>query len=188
MTTSRTAIWVILVLLSIGCSSRPNSGMGATAGGSARSGSPAIPTAIPSARAIIPDPAADRDAAADGYRRFWAVAYTLDAHPVAEWSTRLGAVATNPLLPKLLNALTAQHASGIREYGRVLPRLVTVETHGDIATIFDCQDASGAGEAYADTGLPKTVGDARTPIAASMRRGPDGHWRVSTAKQVDSSC
>ena len=123
-----------------------------------------------------------------GYRRFWTVAYTLDAYPPAEWSGRLSAVATEPLLPRLLSGLEAQHASGVREYGRVLPRLRTVEVRGDVATIFDCQDASGAGEAAVDTGLPKTVGDARTPIAASMRRGPDGRWRVSHAAQLDSTC
>ena len=158
--------------------------MGAAVAGSTNPGSP--PT--PSAAATITDLADDRDAASDGYRRFWVVAYTLDAHPVTEWSSRLGTVATEPLLPKLLDALRAQRASGIREYGRVLPRLVTVEIQGDVATIFDCQDASGAGEAQTDTGLPKTVGNARTPIAASMRRGPDGEWRVSEAKELDRSC
>jgi hypothetical protein len=36
--------------------------------------------------------------------------------------------------------------------------------------------------------MPKTVGRARTPIAASLRRDADGQWRVSEAKELDSTC
>lgn len=148
-------------------------------------------TIIPSMGTIVPsggDAAEERDNATDAYLHFWSVAYALDAYPVAEWPRRLGAVTTDPLFPRLLDALRAQHASGIREYGQVSPRLQTVEVHGDLATVLDCQDASGAGEAYADTGTPKTAGHARTPIAASLRRSPDGRWKVSTAKELDSTC
>lgn len=180
------AISPLIVFAAVaGCSGQPNSGIGAAVGGgSSISPPPTMATLIPQ----VTDMAADRDAAADAYRRFWVVAYTLDSHPVGEWSGRLGSVATDPLLPRLLEALKAQHVSGIREYGQVRPRPVTVEVDGGIVTILDCQDASGAGEAYAETGMPKTVGRPRTPIAASLRLGADGRWRVSQAKELDSTC
>lgn len=155
---------------------------GALGGGS--SISPTMGTMIPTEGGARED----RDSATDAYLRFWSVAYSLDAHPVIEWRSRLAAVTTDPLLPQLLSALQAQHTSGIREYGQVRPQPVTVEVHGDLATVVDCQDASGAGEAYADSGMPKTVGRARTPIAASLRRDADGQWRVSEAKELDSTC
>jgi hypothetical protein len=165
---------------------QPDPDTGAAVGGGSRISPP--PTTPIASTSPATDTSADRDAAADAYHRFWVVAYTLDSHPVAEWSIRLSAVAAEPLLPQLLDALKTQHASGVREYGQVQPHPVTVEVRGGVATIFDCQDASGAGEAYADSGLPKTVGQARTSIAASLRRGSDGRWRVSEAKQLDSAC
>ena len=181
--TSAAAISSLIAFAALaGCSAQPDAGLGAAAGGRNGTSSPTASTSPAT------DTAADRDAAADAYQRFWVVAYSLDAHPVAEWSERLGSVATEPLLPRLLDALKAQRASGIREYGEVRPRPVTVEVRAGVATILDCQDASGAGEAYAETGMPKTVGRPRTPIAASLRLGADGRWRVSQAKELDSTC
>ena len=126
MTTRANAAAAILVLFAGGCSAQQDAGMGAGAGGRAGlSPTPATPVPTP-----VADVAANRDAVADAYRRFWVVAYTLDSRPVTEWPTRLAAVATEPLLPKLLHALKAQHASGIREYGQVRPRPVTVAPVG----------------------------------------------------------
>jgi hypothetical protein len=145
-------------------------------------------TSTTSASPAMEPASGDRGAVEDAYRAFWVVAHTLDDHPVGEWPRRLGAVTTEPLYPSLLRALVRQHESGIREYGRVRPHPMTVEVRGSVATVVDCQDASGAGEADTDTGLPRTAGESRTPIAASLRRGADGRWRVSEARQLDTTC
>jgi hypothetical protein len=144
-----------------------------------------MPATVP---APVPATASDRVAVATAYARFWATVYGLDDRPLDRWPALLAAVSTEPLLPRLLDGMRGQRQSGIREYGTVTTRPVTVAVHGAVATLLDCQDASGAGEAYLDSGLPTTVGQARTPIAAALRRGRDGRWRVSEARQLDTTC
>ena len=136
----------------------------------------------------VPPPLLDRAAVAAAYRRFWQTVYDLDNHPPHEWAGRLAAVTATPLLPRLLVGMRAQHESGVRQYGTVRTQPVTIEIHSDTATLLDCQDASGAGEARLDTGLPITVGQSRTPFAATLARGADGRWRVSDARQIDDTC
>jgi hypothetical protein len=130
----------------------------------------------------------DHAAVAAAYQRFWSTVYDLDDQPLDQWAGMLAAVTTTPLFPRLLAGMQAQHESGIREYGTVRTHPVTIQVHGDTATLLDCQDASGAGEAHIDTGLPTTVGQSRTPFAAALRRGTDRRWRVADAQQLDDTC
>lgn len=177
----RTGWVVVLGVLLVGCGPAP-----ATA--PASEPAPASSWLPPAARAGPPPPATERAAVAAAYGRFWSTVYGLDDQPLDRWPALLAAVTADPLLPKLLKGMRAQRSSGVREYGSVVPRPVTVDVRGDVASLLDCQDASGAGEAYVDSGLPKTVGQARMPFAAALRRGADGRWRVSEARQLDGGC
>jgi hypothetical protein len=110
----------------------------------------------------------------DAYRRFWAVASTVDSQPQPRWRTVLAAVAAEPLLSRLLSGLEAQKAAGDRQYGVVVTRPVVVRIEADQTSIVDCQDASKSGLLDTTTELPTTVGSARTPVAATMQHGADG--------------
>jgi len=122
------------------------------------------------------------------YRRFWTVIATLDTLPTPQWRAVLSTVATDPLLTRVHDGIEANYKAGIREYGVVHPRPSVVSMGGGRASVLDCQDASMSGEIDTDTGLPKTVGNARTPVAATLVRGPDGTWRLSEARYLDGSC
>jgi len=147
---------------------------------------PAPPVVGPAAAAD--GNAGDRAAVAGAYRRFWAVASTVDSQPRPVWRARLAAVAAEPLLSRMLSGFDAQTAAGSRQYGTVVTHPVVVRSDAARASIVDCQDASGSGLLDTATGLPSTVGSARTPVAATLLRGPTGGWRVSEARYLDGSC
>jgi hypothetical protein len=148
------------------------------------------PAAPPSQSAPRYDTTGPVDAAAveSSYLRFWAVASTVDGMPVSRWRAALSAVATQPLLNRVYTGLQAQYAAGIRQYGVVVPRPTVVGLRNGRATVLDCQDASKSGEIDVDTGLPRTVGSARTHVAATLIRCADGRWRVSDARYLDEPC
>ncbi len=133
-------------------------------------------------------PPAERAVIEAAYRRFWTVTATLDTLPMARWRAALSTVATQPLLSRVYNGIETNYEAGIREYGVVHPRPAVVSVGGGRASVLDCQDASMAGEIDTDTGLPKTVGHARTPVAATLVRGPDSTWRLSDARYLDGPC
>jgi hypothetical protein len=122
------------------------------------------------------------------YRRFWTVIATLDTLPPPQWRALLSTVATDPLLTRVYDGIEANYEAGIREYGVVHPRPTVVSAGGGRASVLDCQDASMSGEIDTDTGMPTTVGSARTPVAATLVHGPDGTWRLSEARYLDGSC
>jgi hypothetical protein len=131
----------------------------------------------------------DRAAIEAAYQRFWNVGQRLaSSHSESQWRAVLADVATEPLLSGLIDGLHAELAAGSRPYGTVVPHVITVEIDGGRANLLDCQDASRSGDADADTGLPRTVGRARTPVAATLQRGADGRWRVSQARYLDGQC
>jgi hypothetical protein len=125
---------------------------------------------------------------AAAYRRFWAVSVGLDRRPRDQWRPALAAVATEPLLGRVYDGLVGQRESGVVEYGGVVPHPSVVAVGVGRASVLDCQDASRSGELDLDTGLPRTVGSARTPVAATLVRGGDGEWRVAEARYLDGGC
>ncbi len=130
----------------------------------------------------------DRTTLVGAYRRFWAVASTVDSQPEPGWRALLAAVTAEPLLSRLVSGLEAQAASGSRQYGAVVTHPTVVHVDADRASIVDCQDASRSGLLDTATGLPSTVGSPRTPVAATLLRDPNGVWRVSDARYLDGGC
>jgi hypothetical protein len=122
------------------------------------------------------------------YRRFWTVADTLADLPPNRWLPELSTVAADPLLTQIYQGLHTQRQAGRRDYGTVMPRPTVVAVQAATATVLDCQDASRSGELDIDTGLPTTVGNARTPLAATLTLGTEGRWRLSQLRYLDSSC
>ncbi|WP_347602059.1 hypothetical protein [Acrocarpospora sp. B8E8] len=61
---------------------------------------------------------------------------------------------------------------------------------GFTASLHDCMDASRAG--LADDGthqlIPETLGSSDTHMAADLKRGRDGRWRITSIVQLDAPC
>jgi hypothetical protein len=116
------------------------------------------------------------------------VSVAASGRPPGEWRRVLSAVAAEPLLSQLVDGLAHQRARGRADYGVVVVRPSVVALEAGRASVVDCQDASRSGERDLDTGLPLTVGSARTPVAAVLRWLPDRRWLVSEARYVEGSC
>lgn len=151
------------------------------------SAGPTPASATPSAEATTAAEA-ERAAVDAAYRRFWAVSWDVDKQDPARWRPVLASVSVDPVLTRLYAGTKAQQQGGIRLYGEVVPRPTVGRIAGGRAEVRDCQDASGAGQADARTGARKTVGVARTPVAASLVRGSDGVWRVSEVRYPGGRC
>jgi hypothetical protein len=136
-----------------------------------------------------PAPAAVERVRVDAaYRRFWSVSVTVSGRSPGEWRKVLSAVATEPLLSHLVEGFADQRARSRVDYGVVVARPTVVALEGGRASVVDCQDASRSGERDLDSGLPLTVGSARTPVAAVVRWVPGRGWLVSEARYVQGSC
>ena len=147
------------------------------------------PTAVrPADRRDDTDVSPVEPAVVEAYRRFWTVVDGLGGQPVARWRVVLSTVAVEPLLSRLYDGYQEKYRAGVGEYGVVRPRPAVVGVRGGRASVVDCQDASMSGEIDTDTGMPRTVGRARTPVAATLVRGADGVWRLSDARYLDGSC
>src|SRR6266568_5977035 len=69
--------------------------------------------------------AAARLAAEQAYARFWPVAWDIDKSPQPRWRPLLAAVATDPVLTRLLSTAGIQARQGITRYGMVTPHVVS---------------------------------------------------------------
>jgi hypothetical protein len=132
---------------------------------------------------------AGRAAVEGAYQRFWTVSWRIDGQPPERWRSVLAAVATEPVLTRLVERTGLQVRDGITRYGRVIPHVtaVSIDAAGR-ATVRDCQDAHAAGQADRRTGGRKTVGVARSPVVGTLVRGSDGLWRVADIRYIGGGC
>ncbi len=166
-----------------GCHSSPPS----------RDASPIPPTTETAAAPVPPVASAeglDRTAVETAYHRYWVVSRIFDQqYPLSQWRQVLGQVAMDPHLGLVLARASQQRRDGIKLYGQVVPHPTVLPINGaDQARIRDCQDASHAGQADARTGRARTVGIARNPVVAVLRRGNDGSWRVYSIDFPGGTC
>ncbi|MTD57140.1 hypothetical protein [Amycolatopsis pithecellobii] len=130
-----------------------------------------------------------RQAVEAAYTQFWPRTMHADDKPEDTWHDALAAVATDPQFTTTLNAMRYQKQAGIKIYGDVTARIVSVEVSGDTAKVVDCQDASHTGQADAKTGDRKTVGVPRNPVNASLKRdSSDGQWKVAEVSFPGGTC
>ncbi|MFB9729835.1 hypothetical protein [Haloechinothrix salitolerans] len=121
------------------------------------------------------------------YKQFWVVLQSLDEKSETRWDEQLAEVAVNPQLKISLQAARFQSLNGERTYGEVRARISGVEIDGATAKVTDCQDASHSGVADAKTGEHKTVGIARNPVEARLKRH-DGTWKVADINYPGGEC
>jgi hypothetical protein len=132
-----------------------------------------------------------RDAAPDieqAYAEFWAVGNKVVHDDPATWNLELAAVSVDPQLTRMLDNLNTLRSRLVTVYGETREHVTKIDVEGDAATVSDCQDASGTGQADAKTGEHRTVGVPRSPVSARMQRGADGKWRVADVSYPKGGC
>ncbi|HWD05820.1 MAG TPA: hypothetical protein VG674_25560 [Amycolatopsis sp.] len=145
----------------------------------------------PPQTSAVPTSSADeqRQAVEFAYSQFWHSTFHTADQPESNWHDAVAAVAVDPQLTTTLGAMRAQRQAGVAVYGDVTARIVSVQVTGDSAKVVDCQDDSRAGQADAKTGKRKTVGVARNPVTAELKRGSaDGRWKVSQVAFPGGTC
>lgn len=161
--------------------------------------SPSAPPPSPSPSAVGPstsgslDPAAqeaaDRAAIEAQWAKFWAVYTGIIRTPTEQRSAALDAVSIDPAKTSVLNAAAKLEAEGLDYYGEVVlrPYSIEIDTDRGDAVLEDCQDQSGYGSLYVDTGRKRTVGVSDNHTQAGFVRGSDGIWRVQNVQYPTNS-
>jgi len=104
------------------------------------------------------------------------------AKPAAVRLAMLKRFATEPSLTRTLGGFAAASAAGEVYYGQDIVRPEITMVVGLTATLSDCQDTPGHGRLKVATGKKVTVGLKNDLAIVTMKRGPDGVWRVSTVE------
>ncbi len=117
------------------------------------------------------------------YRAFFAVLTPASkATSAAVRLAMLKRVATQPLLTRTLGGFAAASAAGEVYYGQDIVRPEITRVNGMTVTLSDCQDTSGHGRLKISTSKKVTAGLKNDLAIATMKRGPDAVWRVSTVE------
>jgi hypothetical protein len=177
LTAATAAVTLLLAVLAAGCTNaggviRDTPTAGTTTGAASPLTSPS-PTATSEASRILAQ-----------YRAFWNIEASAAQAPAAEREALLRPYATEPLLSRVLRGMSASDNLGQVAYGEVVPHPIITKIERGVASIRDCQDASKAGRKERDTGRIVTRGTSRDLAVATVKRGPDGVWRVATVDYV----
>jgi hypothetical protein len=124
----------------------------------------------------------------EAYEKFWDVGNAVIKQDPAQWSSQLAEIAVDPQLSRMLGNLKTLASRSLTVYGGTREHVTKIEVAGDGATVQDCQDASGSGQADAKSGERKTVGIPRNPVTAHLRLGADRKWRVAEISYPGGTC
>lgn len=114
------------------------------------------------------------------YRSFFASIRPIWLAPAATRKAKLAELAMDPQLRTLLKGMAAADRAGEVPYGDVSIKPKVVRLQAALATIEDCQDTSRNGRMKKATGRKVTIGRKGEPVLATMKRGTDDVWRVSS--------
>jgi len=131
---------------------------------------------------------ADRAAGEAQWVRFWEVYNAIVRTPAAERTVRLDAVSVDPIRADVLEAARTFESQGLDYYGSVIqhPYWISPIDGQSIAVMRDCQDQSGYGSLYVESGEKRSVGVARNSLQAGFVRGDDGIWRVQNFNHLEN--
>jgi hypothetical protein len=124
------------------------------------------------------------------YTAYFPASKAAETGPADRAAATLSPYAAQPYLGKVLTQMAHYRADDETAAGSVTPHITKITMHGKLAEVYDCQDASHAALSSTRTGkvLPGTSGSARTFLIASLARGSDGRWRLTSLAHVDTSC
>lgn len=188
------AVVLAALLLLPGCSSSGVKAQGPVSPGpttSAPTATPSRPADTPvGASPATPSQSAEEAAILAQYRAFF---HALTPASTLGEDARLNlmrTLAVDPELRRVMGGMAASDAAGEVGYGETVVRpKLSAAVDGDTANLTDCQDGSQSGRMKAATGVKTTVGTSHDFAKVSMKRGPDGTWRVATVEyQSEASC
>jgi hypothetical protein len=144
----------------------------------------------PPAVTSSPSPSAPSEAEAilAAYREFFARQSEISAAPKEERRELLEPFTTGPELQRVLGGMFAAEEYGEVGYGQAIVHPTVRRVDGDNAVVTDCQDTSMAGRKKRDSGTITTKGTKDAKVRATLVRGADGQWRVSTVDYPDATC
>lgn len=144
----------------------------------------------PSASASVSAPDSARAQVIAAYTGYFPASKAAEAATPARARAILASYAAQPYLNDVLAQMVDYRTRGETAWGYVVPHVTKVTVNGHLAEVYDCQDASHAALANASTGdvIPGTTGSVRTYLIASLARGRDGRWRITSLAHVAVSC
>jgi hypothetical protein len=175
----RTPVAVIAVVAVAACSSQ---------------GAAKLPPKSSPPRAPASSPASSAGSAADAvaasYTAYFPVSKAAEAAGPSRARTMLAPYAAEPYLGHVLSQMAAYRARYEVPWGYVVPHLTQIDVRGALAQVHDCQNASHAALADSRTGrvISGTRGSARTSLIATLSRGHDGRWRLTSLAHVAVPC
>ncbi len=124
------------------------------------------------------------------YTRYFPVLTAAEAANSSRAKAMLMPYAAQPYLNHVLSQMAAYRSRHEVSVGHLVPHVMQVTVKGAQAQVRDCQDASHAALANSRTGrvIPHTRGSARTYLIATLARGSDGRWRLTSLAHVAVSC
>jgi hypothetical protein len=149
----------------------------------------ATPLTAPTGSAASPSDS-PAQAVASAYVAYFPVLKAAEAVPPAQAKAMLAPYAAQPYLGKVLDQMASYRAQDEVASGYVTPHVTKVTVNGRVAEVYDCQDASHATLTNTSTGkvTPPLKGSARTYLIASLARGSDGRWRLTSLAHVSVPC
>jgi hypothetical protein len=144
---------------------------------------------VPSA-GLSPEQAADRQAIANAWVRFWTVFIDASKRPVAERKKLMAQVAVEPYLTDVLQGIEEGTARGEGLYGNVTHRFywAPASPPSRHESIGDCMDTTQFGSYEVKTGDKLTKGYERDNNNVTFYKDDDGSWKVQQILVLDTPC
>lgn len=145
-------------------------------------------SASPPSSEISPQEAADRAAIEAQWVKFWRTYVDIVRTPSEQRAAALDNVSVDPTKGRVLKDASDLEGQGLDNYGDVVLNTYGIDLLGDgnSAVIQDCQDQSGFGSVFVESGKKRTVGIDHNHMQAGLVRGADGIWRVQTLQYVEN--
>ena len=146
------------------------------------------PASTPASSDISPQEAADRAAIEAQWAKFWRTYVDIVRTPSELRAAALDSVSVDPTKSRVLKDAVDLESAGLDNYGDVLLNVYQIDflDDGVSAVIQDCQDQSGFGSVFVESGKKRTVGIDHNHMQAGLIRGSDGIWRVQTLQYVEN--
>lgn len=159
--------------------------------GASRTATPAVsPSGKPALDVPSPRATTAEEAVIAAYTAYWPASNRAVTLPLEEARKLLSQYETEDQVEGELKGIKRYQAMHRKGWGEVVVHVQKVTVKGDKATVLDCMDASGAGEADSRTHklIPGTLNGPYFSVEAVMHRGTDGQWRMAQKKALGTKC
>ncbi|MFA1543496.1 hypothetical protein [Actinomadura monticuli] len=148
----------------------------------------ALPSSTNSITPLPSSTVTNEDAVASAYTKFVAMLDRADSLPVESRKRDLATVMVDPQLSRVMRRIDVMKKQHITTYGRVVVHIRSVQLTSSGATVFDCQNSSGAGIRNSITGKKIKRGVGKGHAKALLVKGSDGKWRVRKSIMIGEGC